>query len=290
MLVTGATGTIGSAVVAHLHARGDRIVAVDTRAADPPPVDGITSVRADCTDESEVESAFDAAGPDDAVDQVVHLAAIPNQALGAPIEVFGTNVLATFTVLAVAARRGVTRAVIASSVQATGLPGHHRPVLPDRYPIDEQQSIHLDDWYSLSKHTDEHTARMVASRWQLPVVALRFPAVLPMVRLREAALGSARNPEPGAREGWAYLEDVEAARAVACALDADTTGAHVVLVAAPDTLQPTDTEDLLDAWAPEVPRLRRFTGREVPVDLSRSRDLLGFVGRPSLTPHPADDG
>lgn len=295
MLVTGATGNIGRAVVAHLHGRGDRVIAVDTRPGDESPPDGVVAVRADCGDERAVEDAFAAAGPEGAVDQVVHLAAIANQEFGTPIEVFCTNVVATFTVMAVAARRKVSRAVIASSVQATGLPGHHLPVLPDRYPIDERQSAHLDDAYSLSKHTDEHTAAMAASRWGLPVVALRFPAVLPLAGLEHAARAYTGNPERAAREGWAYLEDTEAARAVACALDADTTGAQVMYLAAPDTLVTGDTEEMLDRYAPDVPRLRRFTGREVPVDTSRARELIGFTARsapiqflagdsPTLTP------
>jgi hypothetical protein len=39
---------------------------------------------------------------------------------------------------------------------------------------------------------------------------------------------------------------------------------------------PYPTEDLLDRYAPRVPRLRRFPGREVPIDLTRARTLLGF--------------
>jgi hypothetical protein len=47
-------------------------------------------------------------------------------------------------------------------------------------------------------------------------------------------------------------------------------------VAADNTLVPYRTEELLDRYAPRVPRTRRFVEREVAVDLTRARTLLGF--------------
>jgi hypothetical protein len=55
-----------------------------------------------------------------------------------------------------------------------------------------------------------------------------------------------------------------------------TPGAHPVFVAADTTLVPYPTEDLLDRHARDRPRLRRFVGREVPIDLTLARTLLGF--------------
>ena len=46
--------------------------------------------------------------------------------------------------------------------------------------------------------------------------------------------------------------------------------------AANSTLAPYRTEDLLQRYAPQAPRLRRFVEREVPIDLTPARRLIGF--------------
>lgn len=280
IVVTGATGRIGSAVVDRLLARGDRVIALDRvenkRLPDSP---GLLGVIGDCTVEADVERAFDLAQDVGGVDGVVHLAALPHMSAGTPIDVFGTNVVATFTVLAVAARQHVSPAVIASSIHATGLLGHHAGPLPDAFPLDEQQAAHLDDWYSLSKHVDEDTAAMVASRWGIAVLALRFPLVQSSADLERTAQSYRADPARAVREGWSYLEDIEAARAVTCALDSQSTGAHVLQLAAPDSLLDSETEALLDRYAPGVPHRRPMPGRAAPVDTSRAADLIGFIAR-----------
>jgi hypothetical protein len=50
----------------------------------------------------------------------------------------------------------------------------------------------------------------------------------------------------------------------------------VVTVAAPNTLAPYSTEQLLAAYHPDVPRRAAFPGRMAPFDLRRARDLLHF--------------
>jgi hypothetical protein len=66
------------------------------------------------------------------------------------------------------------------------------------------------------------------------------------------------------------------------ALDPAEPGNHVVYVAAPETLAPYPTEELLDRFHQGVPR-PAFEGRTVPIDLNPARDLLGFAAR-----HPWD--
>ena len=60
-----------------------------------------------------------------------------------------------------------------------------------------------------------------------------------------------------------------------------------VFVAADETNVPYPTDDLLDRYAPGVPRLRSFPGREVPIDLTRARTLLGFRAEHLLPVEPA---
>jgi nucleoside-diphosphate-sugar epimerase len=226
--------------------------------------------------------AADAADPDavaDAVagcDAVVHLAAIIHRDHAAPLEVYRTNVSSTFNVLSQAGMAGVRRAVIASSINAYGVPLHHLELRPDYFPLDEDLPVHIDDWYSLSKISDELTLGMACSHWDMSGVALRFPWVNSAETIRRESAVQTEAPVHGLTVGWAYLETHDAARAVRCALRAELAGSNVVGVAAEDTLLPYPTAELLAAFAPDVPLRRAVPGRGALVDTSRSRELLGF--------------
>ena len=56
-------------------------------------------------------------------------------------------------------------------------------------------------------------------------------------------------------------------------------GFHVVGMAAPETLVPYPTEQLLDAFYPCVPRRTAFPGRAAAIDSSRARALLRWEPR-----------
>ncbi len=53
-------------------------------------------------------------------------------------------------------------------------------------------------------------------------------------------------------------------------------GCHVISVAAPNTLAPYPTEQLLAAYHADVPRRAAFPGRTAPFDLTRAEELLRF--------------
>jgi len=156
VLVTGADGKIGRAVVDDLLARGIAVTALSLGWSRPSPADRV--ITGDATDEADIAGALAD------VDGVVHMAAIAHRDLAPPYEVFRTNTDATFNVLAQAGERGIRRAVIASSINAFGVPMHRERLLPAYFPIDEDIPYALDDWYSLSKRCDELTAEMAASR------------------------------------------------------------------------------------------------------------------------------
>lgn len=274
VLVTGAGGRIGSAVTEHLVATAVRVTAMDrTFKAESP---AYRVVEGNTTSENDVAEALEG------VTEVVHLAALPHQNAGTPYDVYSTNVVSTFNVLAQAGQRGISRAVIASSIQATGLPGNHHDITPAYFPIDENIPVDLDDWYSLSKYSDEQTAKMASRRWGISVIALRFPLVTDADSLRRRSGSLRENPGQVRNEGWTYLDVRDAARAVGLALLAPGDGAHVVFLAAGTTLLPYPTEELLDAFAPKSARLRRFVGREAPIDLTRARTLLDFAAEHEL--------
>lgn len=275
VLVTGADGLIGRAVTERLLAAGMAVTALSPGWSSPTQADRrVLGSAADA-------DLMDTAMAD--VTAVAHLGAIPHPSLGTPLEVFSNNTQATFNVLAAAGGRGIRRVVLASSINAFGVPMNSHPILPDHFPLDLHNAVHLDDAYSLSKATDEASARMAASRWGLEVLAIRFPFVRDAAGIRRHR--DSLPPDEQARlvrEGWAYLDLRDAADLVLAGLTGDFRGAHVVLAAADDILLDVPTEDLLDRHAPAVPRLRRFPRRTGLVDNEPVRHLLGWSPRHSV--------
>ncbi|GAA5053415.1 nucleoside-diphosphate-sugar epimerase [Thermocatellispora tengchongensis] len=270
VLVTGAAGRIGRAVLALLAERG--IPAHALTLEDPGGLPAERVIRGDAGDVKAARAAV--AG----VDAVIHLAAIPVPTLNPPEEVFGNNTLATFTVLEQAGAAGVRRVCLASSYAITGLPFAAGWLRPAYLPVDDDLPSQAEDPYALSKQVDELTARMMARRHGMGVIALRLPFVGGRDgRLRAFAAECAEDPGLAASSMWAYLETRDAARACLAALDAVRPGeVHAVHLAAPLTLVPYPTEPLLRRYYPGVEVRRPLPGRAVPIDTSRGDRLLGF--------------
>lgn len=274
VLVTGGAGLIGRATVDLLHDHGAVVTTLSIK--EEPELSADRVLIGDTRLEPDVADALDG------VEAVVHLAALPHPRAGTPYEVHSTNVVSTFNVLAQAGQRGIRRAVIASSINAFGIPMNSHDVAPAYFPIDAAIPADLDDWYSLSKATDELTAGMAHRHWGIDVVALRFPHVNRHEALTRMSEVHRENPAHGMREAWSYLDVRDAARAILLGLTAELSGMHRLFLAADNTLASYRTEDLLDAFAPGVLRLRRFVGREVPMDLGPVRTLLGFRAQHEL--------
>lgn len=278
VLVTGAAGRLGSAVLRLLAAQDTAVVGLDR--VDPGGIE--TFFTGSAGDGDLVAEAM--AG----VDTVIHLAAIPRPTLGTPEEVFVGNAAATFVVLDQAARVGVRRAVIASSLSITGLPFSPRPAVPDYVPVDEAMPLQVADPYALSKQADEATAAMVARRDGMSVAALRFPFLgEPEVLVTEARK---LRDDPGFSAGslWAYLDMRDAAMACWRGVTAELSGMHALYVAAPDTLSPYPTEDLIARYLPGVPVRAPLPGRTVPIDTSAASSLLGFGAEHHFEINPAE--
>lgn len=282
VLVTGASGRLGRAVVAHLATLGVAVTALEL-AADPAlPVDRLVVGTAE--DPEIVTEALSG------VDAVVHCAAIPSPTLGTPLEVFGTNTRATFVVLDQAARAGIGRAAIASSYSITGLPFTRAGVDPHPayLPIDEALPQQVEEAYGLSKQVDEATAAMICRRFPMAVVALRFPFLGdPDERLPRLAARYAADPATGARELWSYLDFRDAARAAWLAVSRPVTGFHAVFLAAPRTLSRQPTAELVARFHPGVPVRSPLLGHQVPIDLTAVEELLGFTAEHEFPPPDA---
>jgi nucleoside-diphosphate-sugar epimerase len=269
ILITGAAGRIGRVATAHLAGLG---AAVTAMSLDGDPVEGADRVLA-----GDARSPEDVAVALDGVDAVVHLAALAHRDIAPAHEVYSTNVVSTFTVLTQAAERGIRRAVVAGSINRYGLPqGIDRDALPAYLPLDTDIPTDVSDWYSLSKLNDENTSRMVWRRWAMDVITLRLPHTNTQALLERMSAELSVDPRPALTEGWSYLDVRDAAVAIGRGLTTDLHGAHAFYLAAPTTIVPYRTDDLLDRYAPGLLRTRAFAGREVPIDLTTAERTIGF--------------
>ena len=286
VVVTGAGGLIGRHVAAELIARGHEVVSVD-RALPGDEDDAGAWHVGDVRDAGFMSALMARTRPD----ALAHLAAIPRPTLEAPLEVFATNTEATFVALEAAGDAGVGRVVIASSTSALGTVfpvAAAAPVSPLYAPVDEDHPFLGSDPYALSKQVDEATAATMQRRHGYQVVALRIPNTGPMDAQVARAATVAADPSILANELWAYLDIRDAARAFALALERDVAGCTVVNVMAPDTNAAEPTADLLARFHPTTRLRRPIEGRQVPFDLTRARDLLGFVAEHLLPTRGAD--
>jgi nucleoside-diphosphate-sugar epimerase len=273
VVVTGAGGNVGRHVLAELASRGHEVAAID-RVERPADLGGTVNswTVGDAGDPGLMAGVMATARPE----ALVHLAAIPRPSLGTPLEVFATNTQATFVALETAGEAGVGRVAIASSTSANGMVFARRPVSPVYVPVDEDHPFVGSDPYALSKQVDEATAATMHRRHGYQVVALRISNTAPMAEQVVRAAQAARDPAETASQLWAYLDARDAALAFALAIERDLPGCHVINVMAPDTISLELTADLLARFHPTSVVRRPLPGRNVPYDLTRARELLGF--------------
>ncbi len=175
ILITGATGLIGTAVVASLHTRYN-LCALNRR-----PFPNINCHQADIGDLGAIRPAF--AG----IDAVVHLAAHIANDLPA---IFRANLQGTGHVFAAAREAGVRRVLFASSGSVMGgyatrspykelLAGEYDQV-PATWPMLTAQSpLRPTGLYAASKVWGEELGREYASAYGMSVFCLRFGRVNP---------------------------------------------------------------------------------------------------------------
>jgi nucleoside-diphosphate-sugar epimerase len=273
IVVTGGGGKIGRAVVGDLLGHGHDVHALD-RVGPPPELADTEAAwsQGDVRDPDFVASVMDRARPD----ALIHLAALPSPLHGTPLEVFGTNVEATFVALDSAGNAGVKRVALASSISLLGLPYGAEGLAPLFAPVDETHPNIGTDPYALSKEVDEATAAMMHRRHGFQVVALRISNTAPMDDHLDRMARAETDPSFLARELWAYLDVRDGARAFGLAVERDLPGCHVINVMAPDTYSGLPTAELMSRYHTSTPLRRPLVGREVPFDLTKSRELLGF--------------
>ncbi|TYB93911.1 NAD(P)-dependent oxidoreductase [Micromonospora sp. WP24] len=284
VVVTGATGKLGRAVVARLRHVGLDVLAVDRAAGrDPRDVDG-EFLLADLTDYGQVLEAL-LGGVDEhagRVDAVVHLAAIPAPGLLPNATTFANNSAATYNVFAAARAAGIKRVVYASSETVLGLPFDTPPPYA---PVDEEYAPRPESTYSLNKALEEEMARHFC-RWdpELTLLGLRFSNVMDV---EDYAGFPSFDADPRLRRWnlWGYIDARDGAQAVERALAYDRPGAEVFVIANADTVMSRSSADLMSEVYPQVEIRKELGEHETLLSIDKARRMLGYEPRHTWRDH-----
>ncbi|MGW4354504.1 NAD-dependent epimerase/dehydratase family protein [Nocardia sp. NPDC004582] len=216
VLVTGANGYLGRAVVAALHAAGHEPIAMVRSPG--PAIAGATEVRtADLLDDDALPPVLRD------VDAVCHLAGLTRarESLAEPLRYLRANVTATVALLEAMADTGVGAIVFASTVAIHGT--------PDRQPMTEDLHDAPPHPYAQSKLAAELAIEAATRTGELSATILRLSNIAggadpdPTRLIPRALAAAAQNsPLPVNGDGTAtrdYLHIIDAARAFVACLD-----------------------------------------------------------------------
>jgi dihydroflavonol-4-reductase len=187
VLVTGATGFLGTFVVRALVERGDaKVRALARRSSEELEALGVEQVCGDVTGER--EALGDATPLDQAMDgcdAVLHLAGFVSRDERDGREMMRVHVEGTRRVLRVAKAAGVSRVVVASSSGSHAVSREPEPVLDETAP-DAVDVVGRFPYY-LSKIYQERVAREVAAEMALDVVVVNPSLLLGPGDLRQSS-------------------------------------------------------------------------------------------------------
>jgi nucleoside-diphosphate-sugar epimerase len=270
--VTGGSGKLGRTVVRVLRDAGNEVHVIDQA---PAPGEEIGSIiRVDLTNAGEVADAL--SGVDerfDALDAVVHLAAIPAPGRQSNTATFHNNMLAGFNVFEGARKAGIKRIVHASSETVLGLPFD---VAPPYLPVDEEYPAQPNSTYSLVKHLEEKMA-IELCRWdpELSVTGMRFSNV--MLPEDYAAFPSFDDDAQKRRWNlWGYIDARDAGQAIRKALETRAPGYEVFIIANADTVMSRSSASLAAEVFPDVPVTKELGEHETLLSIDKARRLLGY--------------
>ena len=272
ILLTGATGLIGTEVMRTLVESGHQVVATDRKSGVIPS--SVSFKLGELTDDDFINSL------DFNVDAVVHLGAIPQPFPDRDFEVFDNNVISTYKVFAKAAANSVRVVIYASSLSIYGTAFSDPWTSPEFAPFDESLPMHHYESYALCKEVNERTADMWANRSRTAYVGLRFPFCNTMKTIEEHAIAQRDGDEETVRVAakilWGYLDVRDAAHGILAILAGNSAGSKTYNFTAPDTTAPHPTSAMLAKFHPSTKVVREIPGFGALTDCSRWISTYGY--------------
>lgn len=177
VLVTGASGRLGTALVPLLLDRGATVVGCDRREPQRSYTNKSKFVfeQCDLTSPRAVERLFQRHH----FDAVIHLAALLPKKEVIPNDLFLQNMTATLQVASALTKAGVKRCIFSSSMTVYGLPQY--------LPVDEAHPREPIDFYGATKLMGEELVKHLCTGAGVGYAILRFPGMFSPER-REGAL------------------------------------------------------------------------------------------------------
>lgn len=224
ILVTGATGFLGQALLPRLVDRGDAVRVLERRPGSAPDVAGVERATGDVTDPATLPAALDG------VECVIHMAGLVSHAEADRERLMRVNVGGTEHVLAAARAAGVERVVHVSSIAAVGTTSD-----PER-PLDEDapySATAVAYPYPLSKRLGEQAALAAAAQGQDVTVANPGHVLgrgdvngISTFHIRKILTGELRLTLPG---GITYVDVGDVADGILRVMDRGAAGRRYIL-------------------------------------------------------------
>lgn len=279
VIVTGGSGRAGSYTVRELVTAGHTVYNLDTQR---PPDDLPGSfLQLNLTDAGEVYDAFAQIQPEG----VCHLAANPSPEGFPRQQTFGNNVLSTYNMMQVAGDNGVQRLIYASSEMATGW--LTTDTLPPRFPFNEEDRVDTPNAYALSKYMGEVIADSLVRRYPaMAICSLRINNVI--LPERYDVLQHRRDNFPeGGGNFWSYIDVRDVASAFRAALEGQSHGHEVFLIAAADTCLDTPIQAAVERLHGAGANFAAGHGAYQSVfDCSKIADMFGWRPQHSWRDQP----
>jgi nucleoside-diphosphate-sugar epimerase len=286
LLVTGALGKVGRAVVAAAWQAGHDVIATDQAPPAYGPTDPAAApyIRADVTDYGQTVDLVGRVRPE----AVVHTAGIPEPFQDPEVTVFDTNVPVLFHILEAIRTVGVPRLVAMSSETAPGYMTGEPVGLPDYLPVDEDHPLRPREAYALSKALGEHMLDALVRRQDnaVPVTAVSLrPSLVTtpdvyagyIKRVREGELAPSFNQ-------WTFIDADDLGDLALRAAVTSTPGHEVVYAAQPDNLRGEPlTELVARAYGTHAPPVRDLERDDAgAISIAKARRLFDWHPRAGL--------
>lgn len=245
VVVTGSLGRVGRAVCTELDANGIAWRGVDIEAVPVfTPTGAFAHVKYDLLDYGATIEALAGARA------VIHAAAIPFPSFESDQKTFVDNTITSYNVFSAACLLKLHKVIWLSSEEVYGHP--FGQVMPDYVPIDENHGLKIGNTYSLAKRVTESAADFFSQRKTTSFLGIRSTVVQGPSDYR--SYPSLREiPEARMWSLWSYVDERDLARACRLALQASYEGAHVLNIAAADTVIDVPSRDLAKRYLPSVP-------------------------------------
>lgn len=268
VVVTGAAGRLGQAVISELLAAGHGVWGIDR--VRPEPL-RCRFLPVDLTQPASVLDALQGA------DAVIHLGAIPGPLVQPASVTFTNNVLATYHLVETAAALRIPRLINASSIFGLGWVEQAETYWPQSVPVDEAHPLTPFEAYGLSKQIGEEICAAASRRTGIQTVSLRLMNIISAEGYFAFPWPSPTRDRPLRFVMWPYLDIRDAARSCRLALEANTLAHEAYYIAAADTRFDARTVDLLQELAPPTLRANLpMTDNSTVINLDKARQQLKY--------------